>query len=261
MKKLISFLLCGLAALSLAIPASAGCPEDRVAVANGVLYVPSVYAKDPAPYANAFFDVLWLSQICESTNITLKHRADDGFTTGDVVIADNASLTIEVPDFSEVIVDDYGTVNLTLLQEKLSGLADADVTTAVLDVPDRDALMALRQGPFQFFGWCSLDDTRYRVAAVYPRTSETSIVKMMLDLHVRWTANHVGPYPVSLLGDVDLNGRVTAKDARIALRISAKLEKLPETQFRLADLDFDGKVTAREARKILRVSAGLEKFA
>ena len=59
-------------------------------------------------------------------------------------------------------------------------------------------------------------------------------------------------------GDVDGNGKITAADARLALRISAKLEKATEYQTRIADMDKNNKITAADARKILRISAGLE---
>lgn len=64
------------------------------------------------------------------------------------------------------------------------------------------------------------------------------------------------------LGDVDLNGRVTASDARLALRYSARLEKLTAEQIaNAAVLKRDGKtVRAADARKILRVSARLTTF-
>lgn len=59
-------------------------------------------------------------------------------------------------------------------------------------------------------------------------------------------------------GDLDGNGKITAADARVALRISAKLEKTTEAQKLIADVNNDGKITAADARKILRVAAKLE---
>ena len=63
-------------------------------------------------------------------------------------------------------------------------------------------------------------------------------------------------------GDADMNGRVTAGDARQVLRISARLEKKPaDVRFLpLCDLDRDGNLTARDARMILRISARLETY-
>ncbi len=61
-----------------------------------------------------------------------------------------------------------------------------------------------------------------------------------------------------VIGDADNNGKVTAADARIALRVSANLASIDPLSQGLIDLDGDGKVTAAEARKILRASARLE---
>ena len=66
------------------------------------------------------------------------------------------------------------------------------------------------------------------------------------------------PDAVKNFGDVDGNGKITAADARLALRISAKLEKATELQTTVADMDKNGKITAADARKILRISAKLE---
>ena len=59
-------------------------------------------------------------------------------------------------------------------------------------------------------------------------------------------------------GDVNGDGKVTASDARQALRASARLEKLSDKQISAADMDNDGKVTASDARTILRKSAKLD---
>lgn len=63
-----------------------------------------------------------------------------------------------------------------------------------------------------------------------------------------------------LTGDVDGDGRITAKDARLALRVSAKLDRATYVESLAADVNLDGKVTAADARKILRVAAKLEQF-
>ncbi len=68
------------------------------------------------------------------------------------------------------------------------------------------------------------------------------------------------PKPAGVTGDLDGNGKVSAADARIALRASAKLVTLDAEQTALADVDKNGKISAADARKILRVSAKLEKF-
>lgn len=60
------------------------------------------------------------------------------------------------------------------------------------------------------------------------------------------------------IGDVDGNNKITAADARLTLRYSAKLENLDEEQLKSADVDSNGKVTALDSRKILRVAASVD---
>lgn len=66
----------------------------------------------------------------------------------------------------------------------------------------------------------------------------------------------------ALLGDVNGDGKVTAADARLALRRAVGLESYAEgsASFLACDVTFDGKVTAADARKILRAAVGLEEL-
>lgn len=66
------------------------------------------------------------------------------------------------------------------------------------------------------------------------------------------------PAPKVVKGDVDGDGKITAADARKALRAASQLETLTETQKKAADVNNDGKVTAADARTILRQAANLE---
>ena len=59
-------------------------------------------------------------------------------------------------------------------------------------------------------------------------------------------------------GDVNKDGKVTAVDAREALRAAAGLETLDVIQKHNADVNNDGKVTAVDAREILKESSGLK---
>ena len=59
-------------------------------------------------------------------------------------------------------------------------------------------------------------------------------------------------------GDVDGNGKITASDARLILRASAKLDSISAQQEAIADVNGDSKITAADARKVLRMSARLE---
>ncbi len=60
------------------------------------------------------------------------------------------------------------------------------------------------------------------------------------------------------LGDINADGKISAQDARIALRSSVELEELNEWQLVAANTDFEKTVTAKDARKILRASVELE---
>ena len=60
-------------------------------------------------------------------------------------------------------------------------------------------------------------------------------------------------------GDVDMNGKIEAADARLALRKAVGLEELSVEALMLADMDKDGTVTSADARLVLRLAVGLEK--
>ncbi len=59
-------------------------------------------------------------------------------------------------------------------------------------------------------------------------------------------------------GDVNGDEKITAADARLALRASVGLESFNEAEKTAADIDRNGEVTAADARLILRASVGLE---
>lgn len=63
-----------------------------------------------------------------------------------------------------------------------------------------------------------------------------------------------------LVGDADMDGHVTAADARLVLRFAVGLEKpVYAYSASVAHTDGDGQYTAADARKILRVAVGLER--
>ena len=55
-----------------------------------------------------------------------------------------------------------------------------------------------------------------------------------------------------------MDGKITASDARVLLRFTAKMTDLTSAQKNLADVNKDGKITAADARLVLRVAAKLE---
>ena len=64
--------------------------------------------------------------------------------------------------------------------------------------------------------------------------------------------------PETLLGDVNGDGKVNARDARALLRFIAGLAEESEIDKNAADFNGDGKINARDARAILRFIAGLD---
>ena len=61
-----------------------------------------------------------------------------------------------------------------------------------------------------------------------------------------------------LRGDINMDGEITASDARSILRVGADLDQIDDTGKIIADVNEDGEITASDARMVLRVSAGLE---
>ena len=80
--------------------------------------------------------------------------------------------------------------------------------------------------------------------------------KVELDMIPRVTPAEPGRAP----GDVDGDGKLSAADARLALRRSVGLEAYQEgsAEYLACDVDRDGTVSAADARLILRASVGLE---
>ncbi|MBO5935952.1 MAG: dockerin type I repeat-containing protein [Clostridia bacterium] len=65
------------------------------------------------------------------------------------------------------------------------------------------------------------------------------------------------PYDARM-GDVNGDGKVTASDARLVLRVSANLSEKTDDIKAYGDINGDNKITASDARIILRVAASLE---
>ena len=59
-----------------------------------------------------------------------------------------------------------------------------------------------------------------------------------------------------MLGDVDGDGKVSAKDSMLVQRYVINLKQLGDLQKKAADIDLDGKITNKDALGILRFSIG-----
>ena len=129
------------------------------------------------------------------------------------------------------------------------------------------------------FAGSALSFSNLQVFAVYNSGASLPVSDYTLEHEI--DAETVGEYPVTvrsgaftadftyrvvprrdiMIGDVDLNGQLTAADARLALRITADLWQPEEyASYTAADVNADGRVRAADARKILRVSAKLDRF-
>lgn len=64
--------------------------------------------------------------------------------------------------------------------------------------------------------------------------------------------------PSIMLGDLDLDGKVTAADARLVLRRAVNLDPTTANEKIAADVDKDGTVTAADARLVLRYAVSLD---
>ncbi len=60
-------------------------------------------------------------------------------------------------------------------------------------------------------------------------------------------------------GDVNMDNKVNAIDARIVLRAGAQLDVLEADQYLIGDMDKNQKITAMDARAILRIASQLDK--
>lgn len=102
----------------------------------------------------------------------------------------------------------------------------------------------------------------YTDKAVYPSLKVTNIagtyIKSVAEVVVLDEREET-PAVSTIKGDVDLNGKITAADARLALRKSAKIQTLSSGQMKNADVNGDRVVSATDARLILRYTAGLIK--
>lgn len=101
---------------------------------------------------------------------------------------------------------------------------------------------------------CVIYDTKNNVV------SEESLISTGFRINYEDITGIVTNYYVSVTGDIDSDGKVTAADARLLLRASAGLHNVSGAYFVAADVNTDGKITAADARKTLRVAANIEYF-
>ena len=95
------------------------------------------------------------------------------------------------------------------------------------------------------------------VAITEPTTEESGLREHSC-VNCGHTEQEVMEPIAALLGDVNGDGKVNARDARLLLRYIAGLASEDELNLAAADYNADGRVNARDARAILRQIAGLD---
>ena len=113
--------------------------------------------------------------------------------------------------------------------------------------------------------------TYYQASKLYPNCTEegycvyccydcadtyTEVLPATGHSFVDGVCQHCGA-PAAIPGDVNGDGRVNARDARLLLRYAAGLLDEQMLDMAAADINGDGRVNARDARAILRAAAGL----
>lgn len=83
----------------------------------------------------------------------------------------------------------------------------------------------------------------------YTDKAKVSGIKGNVDMNLAYTSY--------LQGDANGDGKISASDARLALRAASQLEMLSEVEKYVADVNGDGKVTAADARLILNMASGV----
>ncbi len=109
-----------------------------------------------------------------------------------------------------------------------------------------------------FLVWLATSDAQRHVyqSNLYPQYLQTSVINNQISALSVPSDSELNNYTY---GDLDVNGRIDAADARLAMRYSVGLETPPSRVMLLvADVDGDYMITASDARLILRMSVGLE---
>ncbi|MBR1811639.1 MAG: dockerin type I repeat-containing protein [Clostridia bacterium] len=106
------------------------------------------------------------------------------------------------------------------------------------------------------------DATRYEDGIIHCVCSVCGYVEYIETIPHMTFPDEPETYPTSsqTLGDLNGDGKVNSADARIALRIAARLETASEIQKQVGDVNHDGRINSADARMILRVAARLDTF-
>lgn len=145
------------------------------------------------------------------------------------------------------------------------GRADNGSNPTAHTVGDSETLYDIKSpvGGYAFDGWYLSKDFSGEKLTFIP---EATIGDLILyakwitfeELEARRQAEREAYARSKGYGDLDDDGSITPADARLALRASVYLEKLPQQALERADLFATGIITPATARTILRVAVGLD---
>lgn len=111
----------------------------------------------------------------------------------------------------------------------------------------------------EFVFWLSYNTTQRNVyqSAAYPQYMQKAVLGDKVYAFSTPSDSETHNYTY---GDLDVDGKISASDARLALRYAVGLEGSPSQIMTLiGDVDGSGKIDSSDARLILRYSVGLEK--
>ena len=121
--------------------------------------------------------------------------------------------------------------------------------------PDPDALLGLRV--YKIFNSGRKEETTdYVVDEIDTSVFGARTINVYCgDLSASFTVNIVSD---AVPGDVNKDGKVNSKDARLALRCASRLIRFTDEQLSAGDVNGDGKITTADARIILRHASHIE---
>lgn len=223
---------------------------DTVSDSDSVFYMYSLYLDGELLLERA--SVLnTISYIPEKEgNYVLKVYLEDSYSSSEEISSEEVtvynSLGIDVVNISELTVTTGGQ---TVCEIKASGgignysycftvfKDNKVIKNGAYSSESESVITFSEKGIYKIF--CAVKDSANSIASAF--SAEITVMDIMP-------------------GDVNNDSRITAADARLVLRYSAKIGELPADGLIAADVNNDGAVNASDARFILRYSANLERI-
>ena len=161
------------------------------------------------------------------------------------------------------------TLNYTGTDEQYSAVLIFGGNAPLTELKDQDAsvqertpFVPCRDNVFEVPAGATVADYYMAVTSNYLRAPGTEAYtitrKILIQRDLRLAGIDYETYLAIQFGDLNLDDKITAEDARDTLRISVALEQPDPVIIIAADVDHDGNVTAADARLVLRGSVDLE---